>query len=104
MSYEQENNSESSAERVSVSEFRDNMADLMKRVEYGGKRFRIYRHGKDRIALVSLEDLNLLEALEDQVDAQLARDALNDPENQGASIPFSQIEAELGLDQGDPCF
>jgi len=44
-------------------------------------------------ALVPVRDLRLLEALENRIDLEAARKALEDP----SSIPWEMVKAELGL-------
>jgi prevent-host-death family protein len=56
---------------VSVLDARKNLADLLNRTAYGDARICIARHGKPVAALISIEDLKLLEALEDQADLEL---------------------------------
>jgi prevent-host-death family protein len=52
-------------ERVSVAEARRNLAELITRVGFGGKRVVIERHGKPVLALISYADLLRLQALEE---------------------------------------
>jgi prevent-host-death family protein len=80
---------------IPVSEARDQLADLVNRVAYRRERISIGRRGKKIAALVSAEDLELLEALEDAVDLRLIAEALADPINAQPSIPWAVIEAEL---------
>jgi prevent-host-death family protein len=63
---------------VSISEIRDNLADALNRVAYGGERVVLERRGKGVAALVSLEDLQTLEELEDQADVKAAKKALKE--------------------------
>lgn len=53
---------------VSATEARANFQELINRVEYKGDRIVIERHGKAVVAIVGLEDLKRLEALEDFID------------------------------------
>ena len=46
-------------------------------------------------AVVSAEDLELLEALENAADLRAIAEALADPENVAPPIPWKQIEKEL---------
>ncbi len=57
---------------ISVKEIRDNLADALNRVAYGGERIVLLRRGKGVAALVSMEELKLLEDLEDQRDLRQA--------------------------------
>jgi prevent-host-death family protein len=81
---------------VSVSEARESFADLVNRAAYRQERILIARRGKPIAAIVPIEDIEALERFEDEMDLQLARDALADPEN-AELIPWQQVEAELGL-------
>ncbi len=57
---------------VSVAKIRNNMADVLNRVAYGGERVVLERRGKGVAALVSVEDLALLEELETRADIKAA--------------------------------
>jgi prevent-host-death family protein len=48
-------------EEVPVTEARKDLAELVNRVAYGGERIPLSRHGKVVAAIVSAEDLELLE-------------------------------------------
>ncbi|HEX9560795.1 MAG TPA: type II toxin-antitoxin system Phd/YefM family antitoxin, partial [Candidatus Dormibacteraeota bacterium] len=50
---------------IPVSEAREQLADLVNRVAYRRERITLGRRGKKIAAIVSAEDLDLLEALED---------------------------------------
>lgn len=73
------------------------LAELCNRVAYGGERLVITRRGKSRAALVSVEDLKLLQALEDAVDLAAARKALREAKA-GEIKPLEEVLRELGLD------
>lgn len=62
-------------ETVSVGEARRNLAELVAKVGFGGKRVMLQRHGKPVAAVVSIEDLRRLEELE-QVDDSRRKRAL----------------------------
>lgn len=80
---------------MNVSEVRDQLADLVNRVAYGRERITIARRGRRVAALVSAEDLDLLERLEDVADLRAVADALADPQNQEPPVPWEELEAEL---------
>ena len=61
---------------TTVSEARNNFPELLNRVGYGQERILIKRHGKPVAAMVSVEDLNRLQALEDAIDSALLRHAV----------------------------
>lgn len=66
---------------TSVSEARNNFPELLNRVGYGQERILIERHGKPVAAIISVEDLKRLEAIEDAIDSALLRRAVQ--ENDG---------------------
>ena len=59
----------------SIVAFRNNLSDYLSRVAYGGERILLGRKGKPTAALVSVDDLRLLEAMEDEADLKAARKA-----------------------------
>ncbi|MGA2034576.1 MAG: type II toxin-antitoxin system Phd/YefM family antitoxin [Thermoguttaceae bacterium] len=79
---------------VGVHEIRANLADVINRVAYGGERVVLERRNKPVLALVSLEDLRLLEQLEERADVKAALKARKEG---GKPIPLAQIEADLGI-------
>jgi prevent-host-death family protein len=58
---------------VSTTEARANLQDIINRVKYGGERIVIERHGEAIVAIIGLEDLKYLEALEDAVASEQLR-------------------------------
>ena len=81
---------------VSVTVARETFSDLVNRVVYADERIELERRSKPVAAIVSIEDLRLLQALEDRLDVEAAEAALADPENREA-IPWEKVKAELGL-------
>lgn len=79
--------------RLAASLLRKQLADTLNRVAYSGERIILERRGKDVAALVSVEDLGLLEELEDRIDLEAARAALKEP----GSVPWETLKARLGL-------
>lgn len=82
------------ANTISISDARDDFAELVNRVAYGRERVRLVRRGRDLAAMVSTEDLELLESLDDELDLAAARDALADPANAGR-IPWEEVRGRL---------
>ena len=78
---------------IAVSDFRQKLADLGNRVSYGGERITVTRSGKPLFAVVSYEDAELLETLEDHMDLELARKALK----RNDTVAWDQAKKELGL-------
>jgi len=77
-----------------ASEARRRFAEILNEVEFKGGRVVLDRHGKPVAAVVSFEDLELLEYLEDQHDLDAARMALREP---GPRTNLEDLAAELGL-------
>ncbi len=63
---------------LSIAEVRNNLADALNRVAYGGERLVLARRDKPVAALVSPEDLAALEAAEDANDVQAAKRVLRE--------------------------
>jgi len=82
--------------RFAASEARDHFGDLLNRVAYGHERVVVERRGKDLAALVSMQDLKILEAIEDRLDVKDALAALSEAEEQG-TVPLDQLLREFGI-------
>jgi prevent-host-death family protein len=81
--------------KVTTSKARQEFARVLRKVKQG-KRFLLEKHDKAVAAIVSVEDLALLEAIENRHDLEAARRALAEVAERGA-IPWEQAEAELDL-------
>ena len=77
----------------SVNDLRSDLAEILNRVAYEGERVVVERRGKGVAALVPVEDLELLLALEDRIDLAAARKALKVP----GRIPWEKVKKDLGL-------
>ena len=82
------------ANSINISEARDDFAELVNRVAYAHERVRLVRRGRELAAVVPTEDLELLEALDDELDLAAAREALADPANAGR-IPWEDIRGRV---------
>ena len=78
---------------IGLTEVRDNLAEIINRVAYAGERVVLRRRSKGVAAVVSIEDLRLLESLEDQADVKAA---LRARKEKGA-LPLAKIKARLGM-------
>jgi prevent-host-death family protein len=78
---------------VDASDLRKEISEALNKVAYSGERIAIHRHGKPVAALVSVEDLAVLKALEDRLDVALAKKALKEK----GAIPWSKVKKSLGL-------
>ncbi len=81
---------------LSIAHFRNNMADALNRAAYAGERIILARDGKPTAALVSVDDLKLLEELENQADLKAALKARKEK----GGIPLELIEARLAASRG----
>jgi prevent-host-death family protein len=80
--------------QLPASKAREQFADIINRVSYRGERVVLERRGKRVAALVPVQDLDLLEALEDRLDVEAARAALAE---KGPDIPWTKLKATLGI-------
>ncbi|NGX63550.1 MAG: hypothetical protein KR126chlam6_00962 [Candidatus Anoxychlamydiales bacterium] len=81
---------------IPLSEARSQLPDIVNKVAYGNKHIILTRRGKKVAAIVSIEELELIEAIEDRIDLEDARKAIKDIQKQG-SISWKKVKAELGL-------
>jgi prevent-host-death family protein len=81
---------------MSASQIREEFAEALNRVVYKGERIVLRRRGKDVAALVSMEDLELLQAAENREDLRDARAAKAEAERKGMT-PLADFKKELGL-------
>lgn len=63
---------------LSIGEARNNLADAINRVSYGGERIVFARRGKPVAALISADDLDTLRHVEDTEDLKDAAKALKE--------------------------
>ena len=80
--------------RLAASKARERFADVLDEVSVKGERIVLERHGKPVAALISSDDLELLEALEDRYDVELVRQTLAESDER---IPWSKIKERLSL-------
>ncbi len=82
------------AKRQAASKARERFADILNEVSVRGDRVVLDRHGKPIAAMIPIADLELLEALEDRYDIELARQTLAESEDR---VPWGLVKARLGL-------
>ena len=80
--------------KVSTADARKNFADIVNKVAYGKEPIVLTRRGQDVAALVSIEELELLQQIEDHIDIEDAKQALAEP---GDNIPAEEFWKQLGL-------
>ena len=78
---------------ISMSEIRLKLSELANRVIYGGERVVVEKNNKPAFGIVSMEDIELLERLEDEIDIKAAKEALKE----GDFVPWEQVKKELGM-------
>jgi prevent-host-death family protein len=82
--------------KVEATAARNRLSDLLSQVQYRSDRIVIERRGKDAAALISMKDLRLLELLEDTIDVEAARQALENPKNK-VRVPLDEVKKRLRL-------
>ena len=81
--------------RLATQKRQETFTHSLTRVVTKGERVKVHRRGKAVAALISLEDLALLEELEDRLDVEEAERRLADPNE--VPIPYEQVRKELRL-------
>lgn len=81
--------------KISTAEARNDFAEVINRTSFGKERFVLTRRGKDLVAIVPIEDLQLLEELEDQLDVAAAKAALAESAER---VSYADLRRELGLE------
>jgi prevent-host-death family protein len=83
---------------VACAQARECFDNLLKRAVKHKERVVLTRRGKAVAALLPIEDLNLLEAIEEQLDAEEFQRAKDEFERSGEpTIPWEKIKVDLGL-------
>lgn len=80
--------------RLHASVAREEFSELLNPAFYLGERIIVHRRGKNVAALVSLDDLQLIQEIEDRLDNAAADAALEEP---GESIPWEQVKKDLSI-------
>jgi prevent-host-death family protein len=77
---------------------REHTADTIGRVRHGGERVVITKNSKQVAAMISLDDLALLERLEDKLDILLADEAeATARAKREKPVKLADVKARLGL-------
>jgi prevent-host-death family protein len=82
--------------RKAFSEARSELTDIVNHVAFGHDRYILTRNGKELAAIVSIEDLQMLEELEDKLDVETARRIDKDIKKHG-TVKWKDAKRELGL-------
>ncbi|MBI4229422.1 MAG: prevent-host-death family protein [Planctomycetes bacterium] len=76
---------------LAIDKSHGKLADRIKRAARCRQRVLLREHGKDVAALVSLEDLQLIEKIEDRLDVEGARKALAEMRTSGEKpVPYEE--------------
>ena len=78
---------------LNITEARKELREIVDRVVHGSERITLSRYGKPAAVLVSVEDAELLEILENQGDLEAIREVLQNPK----PVSWSEAKAKLGL-------
>lgn len=82
--------------QVSTVDARKQISEIINRAAFGKERMILTRRGKELVAVVPIEDVKLLEALEDKMDLEEAREALSKSKKKG-TVSWEKMKKELGL-------
>ncbi len=80
--------------KISAADARKKFANIINRVAYGKESFVLTRRGEALAAIVSMEDLKLLQEIEEQMDIDDAWKARNEP---GENISWEKLREELEI-------
>lgn len=83
------------ADAVSLSDARNGLSDLVNRARFGGERVQLSSRGKPVAVLLSVEDFEALEALEDAADVR-AYDEAKAEHEAGDGKTYSMDEVMAG--------
>jgi len=79
---------------ISTADARKKFADIVNKVAYGKEPVVLTRRGQEIAALVSIEELELLQQIEDYIDIEDAKKALKES---GNNIPAEKVWKQLGF-------
>ncbi len=78
---------------ISITDLRTQIRKLADRVAFRGERIVVERNGEPAFVMVPPQDAALLEAIEDKIDLQAAKEALNEK----GSIALDELVKDLKL-------
>jgi antitoxin Phd len=80
--------------KISAADARKKFANIINRVAYGKESFVLTRRGEPLAAIVSIDDLKLLQEIEEQMDIDDVWKARNEP---GENISWEKLREEIEL-------
>lgn len=85
-------------EQISTAKAKGRFSEMVSRVGFGKERVVLTRRGKPLAAVVPVEDLERLEALEDQEDLKAAEKALREFKKSGErAASLEEVARDLGI-------
>lgn len=81
------------SKQVGTRVLRDELSDVVARVSYRGERIGVTKNGRLAAVMISVDDLELLEALENERD--LAEYRAAKAEDDGTRVSLDELRAEL---------
>ncbi len=86
---------------ITSAEARNNFPDLISQANYAKKRTIITRRGKRVAAIIPIEDLERLLAIEDEIDMQIAEEVLKNEEFEDWNTAKIDIMNHIGFTEDD---
>lgn len=81
---------------ITAAKARENFAEVINQVAYGKERMVLTRRGRELVAVVPIEDLKALQALEDQIDLEEGKARLADiKEGREQTVPWEDVQKKL---------
>jgi prevent-host-death family protein len=80
--------------KISTADARKNFADIVNKVAYTKESIVLTRRGQNIAALISIDELELLQQIEDHIDIEDAKQALAES---GDNISSKDVWKQLGL-------
>jgi prevent-host-death family protein len=82
--------------QVNTVNARAQFSEIINHATFSKERVTLTRRGKEIVAVVPIEDVKLLEALEDRIDLEDARAALAEAKRKG-SVSWEKVKKELAI-------
>ena len=81
---------------ITAQAAQDRFPEILDAAATRKERVVLTQRGKPVVAVVPVEDLERLEALEDDLDVEAARETLREAEKEGTT-PWEEVKKEVGL-------
>jgi prevent-host-death family protein len=81
------------SETISISEAREKLAEFTARVQFAGDRFYIQKHGKTVAVLVSVEEAEFLDDMEDLALGEIVAERLKEHDPDRDTVPWDEVKA-----------